>query len=300
MQTHKVNAEDDGIRIDRWFKRHMPDVTHSLLQKLLRKGLVRINGKKQESSHRLKSGDDIIIKAQIATGDAAPKQTAKPLNSLHLAQDFERMIIFENNDFIVINKPPGLPSQGGTGIKVSVDDMIRSISDRYKLVHRLDRDTSGCLVIGKKTTAAAKFSELLRHKQMQKIYWAMVVGCPEHPAGTIKLALAKKGDKIQKVEVDEAEGKNAITDYTVLERMGPKFSWLELSPITGRMHQLRVHCVAIGCPIIGDGKYGGRESFIQGFENKLHLHARHLIVPELGIDVTAPLPKHMEAYAPTL
>jgi 23S rRNA pseudouridine955/2504/2580 synthase len=298
--------EDDGVRLDRWFKRYKPEITHSLLQKLLRKGLVRVNKRKVETSYRVKEGDEIILKDIGLQEPERATSYKMPVNvSDNDIKDFQRMVIFENNDYIIINKPPGLASQGGTGIKMSVDDMIRSISERYKLVHRLDRDTSGVLVIGKKTTAASKFAELLKYKQVTKIYWALVLGRPPQQKGVIKLALMKKGaDKNgkghQKIEVDEAEGKKAITEYTILEDLGGKMTWLELSPITGRMHQLRVHCASMGCPIIGDGKYGGADVHIKGMERKLHLHARRIIIDELNIDVTAPLPKHMELYTPDI
>jgi 23S rRNA pseudouridine955/2504/2580 synthase len=235
----------------------------------------------------------------ILTGENRPAPTLKSTDAFEQSNwNFDDMVLWEDNDFILINKPPGLASQGGSGIKVSVDDLIRNISDRYKLVHRLDKDTSGVLAIAKKTTAAARFSELLKRKQMTKIYWALVKGVPEHRQGTINLPLAKKGARMEKVEVDYEEGKKAITEYSVMETLGMKMSWLELSPITGRTHQLRVHCAAMGCPIIGDGKYGGSEAFVQGVSNSLHLHARRLIVPELGIDVTAELPKHMKPIGP--
>ena len=214
-----------------------------------------------------------------------------------LAVEFHKLVIFETNDYIIINKPSGLATQGGSGIKVSVDDMIRAVSERYKLVHRLDKDTSGVLVIAKKTTAAAKFSLLLQNKKVTKIYWALVHGRPQKDKGIIKLAIAKRGERMEKMEVDE-EGKKAVTEYTVMEHFANQLSWLELSPITGRTHQLRVHCAAIGCPIIGDGKYGGAVAFEKGLSDQLHLHARRIIVRELGIDVTAKLPEHMAQVAP--
>lgn len=299
MKTYKVEKEDAGIRLDRWFKRHQPEVPHAMLSKLLRKGLVRVNGKKAEANFRPEEGDEIVIKALILTGENKPAPTPKAADAFtHSNYNFDDMILFENNDYVIINKPPGLASQGGSGIKYSVDDMIREISERYKLVHRLDKDTSGVLAIAKKTTAASKFSDLLKRKQMTKIYWALVKGVPEHYKGTIKLPLAKKGARMEKVEVDWEEGKTAITEYSVMETLTTRMSWLELLPITGRTHQLRVHCAAMGCPIIGDGKYGGSDAFVQGVSNSLHLHARRLIVPELGIDVTAELPKHMLPISP--
>ena len=299
MQKFIINQDDTGIRLDRWAKRNLPQIPHSLLQRMLRKGQLRLNTKKAQANQRVAAGDEIIIRAGVFNPRADQRTENQKSNNQHLAKEFRKLIIFENDDYIVINKPPGLASQGGSGIKISVDDMIREISPRYKLVHRLDKDTSGVLAIAKKTTAASRFAEALKGKKMTKIYWALVRGVPPKQKGIIKLSLAKKGTRMEKVEVDE-EGKKSITEYTVLENLAGELSWLELSPITGRTHQLRVHCAAIGCPIIGDGKYGGAVSFEKGLSNKLHLHARRLYTKELGIDVTAPLPDHMQDVAPDI
>ena len=315
MQSFKVNEDNDGSRLDRWVKRFLPDVPHSMLNRMLRKGQMRVNGKKVEANHRLKKGDEIIIKGGLLgewetnKDGTGKKKRSRPRNENEnaekapeeeLVKEFEKLIIFENNDYVIINKPPGLASQGGSGIKISVDDMIGAVSERYKLIHRLDKDTSGVLAIAKKTTAAQQFSKLLQGKEVTKIYWALVRGIPPKQKGVIKLSLAKRGERMEKVEVDEADGKRSVTEYTVLERLAKEMSWLELSPITGRTHQLRVHCAAIGCPIIGDGKYGGAEAFDKGLANKLHLHARRLVVKQLGIDVTAKLPPHMKQIEPNV
>jgi 23S rRNA pseudouridine955/2504/2580 synthase len=291
--------EDDGVRLDRWFARYKPEITHSLLQKFLRKRLVRVNGKKVETSYRVKVGDEIMLKdIGFKEPEHAYKKAPVSVSDRNI-KDFHQMVIFENADYIIINKPSGLASQGGTGIKISVDDIIRSISERYKLVHRLDRETSGVLVIAKKTTAAARFAEILKAREIEKIYWALVVGRPPQTEGVIKEPISKIGDKHQRIEVNN-EGKKAVTLYNTIDEMAGKFTWLELRPITGRMHQLRVHCAHMGCPIVGDGKYGGGDVQIKGMERKLHLHARRIIIDELKIDVTAPLPPHMEQYAPDL
>ena len=300
MKKYIIEKDDSGSRLDKWFKRELPEIPHAMLQKLLRKGLIRVNGKKVEANFRINSGDEVLLKVipNIETQEKRGPTPRTETQNQNLAKDFAKLVIFENNDYIIINKPHGLASQGGRGITVSVDDMIHAVSERYKLVHRLDKDTSGVLAIAKKTTAAAKFSELLKNKKMSKIYWALVKGVPPKQKGTIRLALLKKGERAEKVEVDEENGKSAITEYAILEKLGNKLSWLELSPITGRTHQLRVHCASMDCPIIGDGKYGGADCFEKGLSNKLHLHARRLIVPELGIDITAPLPEHMKEIAP--
>lgn len=314
MQNFKVDIDDSGARLDRWVKRYLPDVPHSMLQRMLRKGELRINGKKVEANHRIVTGDEIVIKSGLL-GEWETKKEGQPRSPRsggsgekkesqhsdeHLISEFNKLILFENNDYVVINKPPGLASQGGRGITLSVDDMIQAVSERYKLVHRLDKDTSGVLAIAKKTTAASQFATLLNAKKITKIYWALVRGVPAKPKGVIKLPLIKRGEKMEKVEVDEVYGKKSVTEYTMIERLAFELSWLELSPITGRTHQLRVHCAAIGHPIIGDGKYGGTDSFEKGLSNKLHLHARRLYIQELGIDVTAPLPPHMKEIEPNV
>lgn len=303
MKNFIVEAEDSNIRLDRWFKRHQPQMQHSLLQKLLRKGIIRVNGKKAETNLRVNIGDEITQRGELQEMKNEPreKKPTAPIIIQNPEAELKKITLWENADYIIINKPAGLASQGGSGIKISVDDIIRAVNEKYKLVHRLDKDTSGILVIAKKTTAAAKFGELLKNKNgLEKIYWALVKNTPPKPQGKIKAALIKRGEKNEKVEVDEVEGKFAFTEYRVLEKMLDKFSWLELKPITGRTHQLRVHCAHIGCPIVGDGKYGGSEVFEEGFAKQLHLHARQIIVPSLGINVTAPLPEHMKQIAPEI
>lgn len=286
-----VDAEDSGIRLDKWFKRHMPEYNQSLLQKMLRKKDIRVNGSRAETNMKVEEGD-IISAFIVKLKDPNPKPNYESQITNNEIEDFKSWIVFENNDFLAINKPQGLPSQGGSGIKISVDDIIREISPRYKLVHRLDKDTSGVLVIAKKTTAAANFSRLMQTKKdVDKTYIALVKGTPKPKVGSIDLPLMKKG-KIERMEVDE-NGKKATTYYRVLQNMGNEMSLVELKPITGRTHQLRAHCLAIGHPIIGDGKYGGREAFIDGLHDKLHLHAKHISIPELEIEASAQLPEYL-------
>lgn len=284
-----VIKDDDNIRLDRWFKRHHPEFTQALLQKFLRKKDIRVNGKRAEANNRLQEGDEIKFPEVKAQERQEKKPKIETQISKSAVEDFKSWIIFENNDYLAINKPQGLASQGGRGVKISVDDIIRQISPRYKLVHRLDKDTSGVLVVAKKTTAATKFGEALKTGQVEKIYIALVKGAPKPKKGKINLPLIKKG-KIEKMEVDEA-GKKALTEYEVIENMGKEMSLLQLRPITGRTHQLRAHCAAIGHPIIGDGKYGGKEAFMDELENKLYLHAKYISVPELGIEAEAKTPK---------
>lgn len=304
-----VTGADDGIRLDRWFKRHLPDIAHSMLSKELRKGGVRVDGKKIEASERVVEGQEIRYPdfwSALKTDENHPKKHQKGAKIDPIAiKNLEKSIIFENDDMIVLNKPSGLAVQGGSGQKESVDDILaaraRSTGEESpKLVHRLDRDTSGVLVLGKTSKAAGALAAAFAKKTAQKFYWALVVGVPDIEQGTINLPLAKretgKDSRIEKVQEDE-EGKAAITHYRILDFAAKKLAWVELLPVTGRMHQLRVHMESIGHPILGDGKYGGADAFIDGhLASKLHLHARRLELPWQGrtISFEAPLTGHMK------
>jgi 23S rRNA pseudouridine955/2504/2580 synthase len=301
MSEHIIAEADTGIRLDRWFKRHVPGLPHSMLEKALRKGDIRVGGKKAKASDRLETGQALDIRfdtkefLQVAKKQPTLTHTLTPED----IQMMQQAVLFKSKDAIVINKPPGLAVQGGTGILRSVDAMLDALRfdarERPKLVHRLDRDTSGVLVLARSSAAAAKLAKEFADKTAEKIYWALVKGVPDIAEGKIDLPLAKQeeGDH-EKVAIDEDNGKRAVTHYRVVDRLSSTLCWVELMPITGRMHQLRVHMAAIGHPIIGDGKYGGKEAFIDGMEitRKLHLHARRVII-EGVLDVTAPLPKHM-------
>lgn len=305
MKEYTVKEEDSDIRLDRWFKRHVPSVTHGLLEKALRKGDVRLDGKKTKSSERIKTGQNIEIRFQPP--QARPE---KPEPKARMTDEDAAMmqdtVLHKDADIIVINKPPGLAVQGGSKITKSVDSMLDALrfeaKERPKLVHRLDRDTSGVLVLARSAKSATRLMNAFKSKEAEKIYWALVKGVPEIPQGKIDLPLSKQeeGD-IEKVSIDEEDGKRAITYYRIFERLSRTLAWMELIPVTGRTHQLRVHMAAIGHPILGDGKYGAREAFIDGMElsRKLHLHARRIVIPGL-IDVTAPLPKHMQESWNTL
>jgi 23S rRNA pseudouridine955/2504/2580 synthase len=304
MTEHKVKEEDSDIRLDRWFKRHVPALTHGLLEKALRKGEIRLDGKKAKSSDRLVSGQTIEIRFKLPEARALKPEVGK--FSHEDAAMLQEAVLYKDADIIVINKPPGLPVQGGTKITKSVDSMLDALrfeaKERPKLVHRLDRDTSGVLVLARSAKSATRLMLAFKAKEAEKIYWALVKGVPEIPQGKIDLPLAKQEDgDIEKVSIDEEDGKRAITHYRTIERLSKTLAWMELMPVTGRTHQLRVHMAAIGYPILGDGKYGAREAFIDGMElsRKLHLHARRIIIPGL-IDVTAPLPKHMQNSWDTL
>ncbi|NDF12041.1 MAG: RluA family pseudouridine synthase [Proteobacteria bacterium] len=303
-QIVTVHEEDDGIRLDRWFKRHYPDIPHGLVQKLLRKGAIKVGGKKAETSTRISAGQEIRVphvneRPQEEVYVPKPKYEATFEDAQRLLID---NILYEDQHMIAFNKPAGLAAQGGSKIKLSVDSLLYFLAQggsKPKLVHRIDKDTSGVMIVAKSAKAATELGKRFKEKTLEKTYWAIVVGEPEIPSGKISMpVLAKKSDgKNEKSVVDESEGKPAITLYRIIEKAARRLSWMELQPVTGRMHQLRVHMSAIGHPIVGDGKYGGTDAFIEGISEKMHLHARRIVIPNFygkKIDVKAPLPPHME------
>ncbi len=305
VKTVEVAAGDDGMRLDRWFRREYPGLTHGRLEKLLRTGQVRVGGKRAKASQRLASGQMLRIPPM---GDVPPPQASRRSPTLSAKDEtaIREMVLYRDEDVIALAKPPGLATQGGTGQSRHLDGMLDALrfeaTERPRLVHRLDRDTSGVLLLARSAAAARTLAESFRGKTARKYYWALVAGMPEPRRGTIDLPLAKRavGHK-EAVAADPDEGKRAVTHFTTLETVGRKAAWLAFWPRTGRTHQLRVHAAAIGCPILGDGKYGGQAAFLPGAEipKQLHLHARRLVLPHPSgrgmIDVTAPLPEHMRA-----
>ncbi len=307
---HTVAGDEAGLRVDRWFKRHFPSLGHGKLEKLLRTGQVRVDGGRVKAGQRLEAGQSIRV-PPIDAGTTADRPAPKrPTISAADAADLKSWVLWQDDQAIVINKPPGLPVQGGTKSARNLDAMLDALANdkgvRPKLVHRLDKDTSGVLLLARTASAAAALAGAFRHKTARKLYWALVVGTPHRRRGRIDAALAKRGsaggEKVVLADSPEAEDdddvKNAASRYVVVDHAGNQVSWLAMMPLTGRTHQLRVHAAALGTPIVGDGKYGGKEAFLtgRGVSNRLHLHARRLIVPRPGggmIDVTAPLPDHM-------
>jgi len=296
-------AADGDIRLDRWFKRHYPTLTHGHLQKLLRTGQVRLDGKRAQASDRVQPGQTVRVPP---LGDVAPAREPQPAPPRpEEAKALQAAVIYRDADVIALNKPAGLAVQGGTGVDRHLDGLLDALrfdaGERPRLVHRLDRDTSGVLLLARSARAAAELAAGFRAKTTRKIYWAAVVGLPKPREGKIDLPLAKLQGRLgERVMPDEDDGKPAITRYQVVSHAGDKLSWLALMPITGRTHQLRAHCVALGTPILGDGKYGGRASRPEGVPEprKLHLHARTLILPRPDgsvLKLTAPLPAHMKA-----
>lgn len=307
VSSADVTSEEDSLRLDRWFKRHYPGLSHVRLQKLLRKGDVRVDGKRVKANTRLMAGQKIRIpplKNESSETQSIQSKKPGPVSDSDIAQLRER-ILFMDDHVIALDKPPGLAVQGGTGITKSVDAMLGGFmfdnNQRPKLVHRLDKDTSGVLLLARSSFAAAKLAGAFRAKTARKVYWAVVVGVPNPLSGRINLALLKLAGKHgEQMIADQQKGKRAVSFYRTIEKAGRKACWLSLEPQTGRTHQLRVHMQELGTPILGDGKYGGEEAFLQGpgLSRKMHLHARAIRIPHPGggvFEVIAPMPRHMEA-----
>ena len=308
VRQFTVEADDDGVRLDRWFKRHLPLIGFAMVSRWARTGQIRVDGKRVGVDDRLAAGQIL----RVPPGGTAPERKG-PLPRGALTEEqvrqAEAMVITQDRAAIVLNKPPGLATQGGTGMREHVDGLLDAFlpfddartGSRPRLVHRLDKDTSGVLLIARTAGSAAFFSKRFSGRSARKIYWALVTGVPAIEDGFIDLPLAKQpGTGGEKMMVDESgEGQTARTRYRVIDHAGNRAAWVELQPQTGRTHQLRVHMAAIGHPIVGDGKYGGPDAFLSGsISRKMHLHARRLIIEHpdgTPLDVVADLPTHFAA-----
>jgi len=310
VETIEVRRDEDGLRLDRWFRLHFPEVGYSYLQKLLRSGQIRVDSKRVQANARLDAGAQVRVPKIIRQPKPAGKTgLVAPLGVSKADRDFiERAILFEDDDVLVLNKPFGIAVQGGTGTKRHIDGMLAGMADRFgdrpRLVHRLDRDTTGVLLVAKTRDAAAKLGRIFQTRSAAKTYWALVKGVPTPRQGKVEAALVKAsgpdGDRVRKALPGEQDkAMHATTHYSVIDRVGQKAAWVSLKPVTGRQHQLRAHMDLIGHPIVGDNKYeGGMNLPAENMEAKLHLHARRLVIPHPRpgapkIDVTAPLPPHM-------
>jgi 23S rRNA pseudouridine955/2504/2580 synthase len=304
VRSFTVGEDDDGIRLDRWFKRHLSDVSFNLVSRWSRTGQLRVDGKRAAPGDRLEAGQTLRVPpAEVAPADrpgARAKRVIQPLteDEQALVRD---MVLARGRDWFMLNKPPGLATQGGTKTVQHLDRLLDGLADdggqRPKLVHRLDKDTSGVLLVARSAKAAAHFTRSFAGRTARKVYWALIVGVPSQEEGLIDAALAKQpGTGGEKMCVDEENGLPAKTRYRLIDRAGNRTAWVELQPLTGRTHQLRAHMAAIGHPIVGDAKYGGAEAFLTGgISRKLHLHARRLKIDGLDgkpIDQTADLPPH--------
>jgi len=321
VQTLTVDGGDGGQRLDRWFRRQFPHIPQGRIEKMCRKGEIRVDGGRVKPATRLEEGQSVRIPPLPDV--AAPAHHKRPEVSDADAEMMRRAVIFRDDHLIAINKPPGLPTQGGSKQKRHVDGLAEALrfglADKPRLVHRLDKDTSGILLLARTRQAAAALTDTFRAKETRKIYWAAVAGVPHPRMGTIRYGLVKapghgrggEGERMHTIHpdaVNTTEGaKRAVTDYATLSALGTRLAWMALVPVTGRTHQLRAHMAAMGHPIVGDGKYGGsgQENLGDGWgaqlggeiSRKLHLHARSLALthPFTGarLHLTAPLPDHM-------
>ena len=285
VQAIAVAPEDGEIRLDRWFKRHFPSLGHGRLEKLLRTGQVRIDGKRAQAGDRVSPGQVVRVPPLGALAPQASAPRAERAISERDAAAIRACVIYRDDDVIALNKPAGLAVQGGSGTTHHLDALLDALrfeaKDRPRLVHRLDKDTSGVLLLARSPAVAANLAEAFRHKTTRKIYWAIVVGVPRPARGRIELALAKLPGRAGEKMAPAEDGQPAVTYYAVVEHAGTKAALLALMPVTGRTHQLRAHCAAIGTPILGDGKYGGGAAHLPGVPGPrlLHLHARSISLP---------------------
>jgi 23S rRNA pseudouridine955/2504/2580 synthase len=301
MTDFTITTEAAEMRLDRFLRREVPGLTQGVLQRLLRTGKIRLNGAKAEANARLAEGDTLNV-PEIAPPVKAPRERHVVKMDPARIRELEGMILYQDDALIALNKPAGLAVQGGKGIAVHVDGMLDALrveeGERPKLVHRLDRDTSGILLLARSAKVASKLSTLFRSRTVEKVYWALLSGVPEVLQGRIDLPLKRvefgNVSRAEPANRKDPEAQTAVTEYRVLDTAGKRFSLVELRPQTGRMHQLRAHCLALGTPILGDAAYGG--VFAEGFADQLHLHARRLALPHPDggtLVLEAELPKHM-------
>jgi 23S rRNA pseudouridine955/2504/2580 synthase len=300
-RSFSVTEDDDGIRLDRWFKRHQPEVSFNLVSRWSRTGQLKLDGKKATPGDRIAAGQKIMFPSEQPASSAGKTPPRDPLSDEEI-ELVREMVIHRDANAFVLNKPPGLATQGGTKTFSHLDRLLDGLADedgaRPKLVHRLDKDTSGALLVARSARAAGHFAKAFSGRTARKVYWALIVGVPSPSEGLIDLPLAKQpGTGGEKMHVDMDSGQSAKTKWRMVDRAGNRAAWVELQPLTGRTHQLRAHMAAIGHPIVGDAKYGGPDAFLTGgISRKLHLHARRIKIDAPGggtIDVTAELPPHI-------
>lgn len=310
--TITVDTDEAGMRLDRWFRERYPSLSFGHLQKLIRSGQVRVDGGRVKTSSRLEAGQSIRIPPITGGQDeAAPEGEGVPIPVVAGkeadAAFLRSLLLYEDATVFVFNKPFGLAVQGGSGLTRHVDGLLEALRDakgqKPRLVHRLDRDTTGVLVVARTRLAASKLAGAFRSRSTRKIYWALVAGVPKPRQGRISTWLAKEGgpegEKMRVARHGEDDASHAVSLYSVVDQVGQKAAWLTMRPVTGRTHQLRAHAAHIGHPIVGDPKYFNLDDWALpgGAQNRLHLHARRIVMPHPQggtLDVTAPLPQHME------
>ncbi len=300
VQHIRVDADDAEQRLDRWLRRRFPGLAYGQLAKWVRTGQVRIDGRRARPETRLQAGQEVRLPP---SHPAAAKRPLPRRVSDRDRADIAASVLYRDDDLIAINKPAGLAVQGGTGQRRHLDAMLGALQADDprppRLVHRLDKDTSGVLLLARTDLAARRLTASFRGRDVTKLYWALVKGVPRPTAGRINLPVTKTpgpgGDRVR----SGAGGQPAVTDYAVIETAARRLAWLALQPHTGRTHQLRVHCQSLGTPIVGDRKYGGPDAVVDGLAAGLHLHARRLALrhPRTGkpLEVAAPLTGHMAA-----
>lgn len=302
-----VDAGEAGMRLDRWFKSHFPGLGFGHLQKLLRSGQIRVDGGRVKADTRVKAGQTVRVPPLEVDNKGESPLTGHSIRNQGDADVLAKMLIHEDPKVFVFNKPAGLAVQGGSGVTRNVDDMLEAWrnqkGEKPRLVHRLDRDTSGVLVVARTRLAAMKLAEAFRARETKKTYWALVRGVPPKREDKISTWLIKEptpdGDRVRIAKHGEKGADHAVSYYRIIEQAAQTMTWLEMEPYTGRTHQLRVHAAHIGCPIIGDPKYFEADTnwdFPGGMQNRLHLHARRIVIPHPDkgfVDVTAPMPPHM-------
>jgi 23S rRNA pseudouridine955/2504/2580 synthase len=305
VQTVVVTADENNMRVDRFLESRFRGLSFSHIQRIVRKGELRVNGKRADSKDRIEEGQSIRIPPlRLDAPKAAPGSLSEAATKT--LQALKDMILYEDADVMVLNKPAGLAVQGGSGITRNVDDMLEVMRDakgqKPRLVHRLDKETAGCLLVAKTRFAATALTGSFRHRSARKIYWALVAGVPKPKQGRISTYLAKEEneeDTIMRIAAHGDEGaSHAVTYYAVVETSATKLAWVSLKPVTGRTHQLRAHMAHIDHAIVGDPKYFNKENWQLpgGLQKRLHLLARRIVIPHPRggyIDATAPLPPHM-------
>jgi 23S rRNA pseudouridine955/2504/2580 synthase len=305
-----VSADEDGLRLDRWLKQRFPALPFGQAQKLLRTGQIRVNGHRAKTGTRLEQGQEVRLPPSLrGEGGEAAKRKAPPKPRAAKAsageiKDIQARVLYRDAEVLIIDKPAGLAVQGGSGLNTHLDGMLDGLrfdaAERPRLTHRLDKDTSGVLVLARTRQAARWVTEGFRRRTIHKLYWAAVAGVPEIRQGRIRLDLGKSrgpGGR-EKMQADAEDAKRAETLYRVVDKAGNKAAWLAMEPVTGRTHQLRAHAQALNTPILGDGKYGGAAAFpdLPVKLRMLQLHARRIVIERpqgRAIDVVAPLPPHM-------
>ena len=302
VEKKLITSDDDGIRLDRWFKRHYPTLAHGMLSKFLRKGHIRLDGKRAKAADRIAEGQEMRIPPIPQASDANHPANNKQANFVSPAdaKALHNMVIYKDNLVIAINKPAGLPVQGGTGTTRHLDGMLSALQEegfpKPKLVHRLDKDTSGVLLLARTAKAASELAKAFKDRQTKKTYWALVLGFPRHEQGRIDLRMDKLPGRDGERMVVTPNGKGSTTEFQRIEHAGRRATWMALRPVTGRTHQLRLHMAYLEHPIVGDGKYGGPDAYLTGaISKKMHLHARSIEIPLAGnmLHIVAPMPPHM-------